>query len=146
MKCYIIKKRLRYFQQTNHTVNGWLSSLGGVALKAMPSHSRYPACEAGFANENLLKRMTEELSSLRLEYIIQKADNMQYRNFGNTGIKLSALGFGTMRLPTIKNKYENIDEIEAVKMIRHGIDNGINYIDTAYMYHGGNSEIVLGKP
>ena len=70
---------------------------------------------------------------------------MQYRNFGNTDIKLSALGFGTMRLPTIKNKYEDIDESEAIKIIRHGIDNGINYIDTAFMYHGGNSEIVLGK-
>jgi uncharacterized protein len=70
---------------------------------------------------------------------------MQYREFGNTGIKLSALGFGTMRLPIINNVYEDIDEVEAIKMIRHGIDNGINYVDTAYMYHGGNSEVVLGK-
>jgi uncharacterized protein len=70
---------------------------------------------------------------------------MQYRDFGKTGIKLSPLGFGTMRLPTIKNVIKDIDESEAIKMIRHGIDSGINYVDTAFMYHDGNSEIVLGK-
>ena len=70
---------------------------------------------------------------------------MRYREFGKTGIQLSSLAFGTMRLPTLNNVNENINESEAVKMIRYGIDNGINYIDTAYMYHGGNSETVVGK-
>jgi uncharacterized protein len=70
---------------------------------------------------------------------------MQYRDFGKTGIKLSALGLGTMRLPIKENQHENVDEDETIKIIHHAIDNGINYIDTAYIYHGGNSEVVLGK-
>lgn len=72
---------------------------------------------------------------------------MQYRSFGKHGIKVSALGFGAMRLPTIETgKGQNaIDEPEAIKMIRHAIDNGINYVDTAYPYHNGMSEFLVGK-
>jgi len=71
---------------------------------------------------------------------------MQYRNFGKTGLKVSALGFGTMRLPTTSGKQdEHVDEKEAIRMIRHGIDAGINYVDTARPYHGGRSEKVVGK-
>ncbi len=76
---------------------------------------------------------------------------MQYRNFGKHELKVSALGFGAMRLPTRKiqgagNRLDsNIDEAEAIKMIRYAIDNGVNYVDTAYGYHGGESEILTGK-
>jgi len=68
---------------------------------------------------------------------------MQYRKLGNTGLKVSALGFGAMRLPTLEGGA--IDEPEAIRMIRYGIDQGINYIDTGYPYHGGESERLLGK-
>lgn len=76
---------------------------------------------------------------------------MQYRNFGSLDFKVSALGFGAMRLPTRTieaagdNPQNRIDEAEAIKMIRHSIDMGVNYVDTAYIYHDGFSEIVTGK-
>src|SRR5690554_3726204 len=70
---------------------------------------------------------------------------MKYRTFGNTGLKVSVLGFGAMRLPTINGDSGNINEEEAIKMIRFAIDRGVNYIDTAWPYHDGNSEILVGK-
>lgn len=61
---------------------------------------------------------------------------MVYRDFGNTGVRLSPLGFGMMRLPA---------EEEAIEMVRRAIDAGVNYIDTAYNYLDGNSEIITGR-
>lgn len=68
---------------------------------------------------------------------------MKYRKFGTTGLELSALGFGTMRLPLMEDG--TIDEEQAIAMIRYGIDQGINYVDTAYPYHQGHSETLVGK-
>jgi hypothetical protein len=67
---------------------------------------------------------------------------MQYRKVPKNGDQLSALGFGAMRLPT---RLGRIDEERAMKQIRGAIDQGINYIDTAVPYHGGDSERFLGR-
>jgi len=67
---------------------------------------------------------------------------MQYRKFGSLDYKSSALGFGCMRFPYKDGK---VDEDEAVRMIRRGVDAGINYLDTAYPYHEGRSEFIVGK-
>ncbi|MDE7294527.1 MAG: aldo/keto reductase [Oscillospiraceae bacterium] len=68
---------------------------------------------------------------------------MIYKNFGD--LKLSALGFGAMRLPVIDGDDANINETAADQMVDYAIQKGINYFDTAWGYHAGNSEIVMGK-
>lgn len=71
---------------------------------------------------------------------------MKYRKFGNMGIEVSALGFGCMRFPMIKQgEKEVIDRNRAVAMIRHAVDCGLNYLDTAYPYHDGESERIVGE-
>lgn len=77
--------------------------------------------------------------------------DMRYRTFGKTGEKVSVLGFGTMRLPVVGNDYGKVDAPAAMKLMRHALDGGLNYIDTSWPYHsttqseGGASEPFVGE-
>lgn len=68
---------------------------------------------------------------------------MVYREFQD--LKLSALGMGAMRLPVMEGNDAVIDEAAAEKMVAYAMEQGINYYDTAWGYHSGNSETVMGK-
>ena len=68
---------------------------------------------------------------------------MIYKNFQNH--KLSVLGLGAMRLPVIGGDDSKIDETAAEKMVDYAMEHGINYYDTAWGYHGGQSELVIGR-
>jgi len=70
---------------------------------------------------------------------------MQYRELDNTGEKISALGFGIMRLQRDPQNPEKIDRRLANEMVRYAIDHGVNYFDTAQNYSAGESESVLGE-
>jgi len=66
---------------------------------------------------------------------------MKYRNFN--GRDISQLGFGAMRLPTTENG--EINKEESFRLFDYAYEQGVNYYDTAYVYHGGKSEVVLGE-
>ena len=68
---------------------------------------------------------------------------MEKRKMEKLGIETSLLGFGCMRFPTTADG--KINEPEAEKMLDKAISAGVNYIDTAYPYHGGESERFVGK-
>ena len=75
---------------------------------------------------------------------------MQYRDFGRLDFRPSALGFGAMRLPVLtddegKPDFKRIDYPLATKMLHHAIESGVNYVDTAWMYHEDTSEVWLGE-
>lgn len=68
---------------------------------------------------------------------------MIYKPFQD--LKLSALGLGAMRLPVVDGDDNKIDEAAAMQMVDYAMAHGVNYYDTAWGYHGGNSELVMGK-
>ncbi len=69
---------------------------------------------------------------------------MKYRKMGSLDWEVSALGFGCMRLPQRRINRLRAETDESVKIIRSGIDQGINYVDTAWPYHLGDSEKIVG--
>ena len=72
---------------------------------------------------------------------------MQYRQFGKTGARVSAFGMGCMRMPTYTDGegQVKVDRPKAVAMIRRAAEGGVNYFDTAYVYHNEESESVVGE-
>jgi len=70
---------------------------------------------------------------------------MRYSAFGKTGIQLSALGFGAMRLPMTKSEPRVVDEELAIPVHHKAFELGVNYVDTAPGYMDGLSEITVGK-
>lgn len=68
---------------------------------------------------------------------------MVYKTFQD--LKLSALGMGAMRLPVLDGDDSKIDEQAAFEMVDYAMEQGVNYYDTAWGYHSGNSELVMGK-
>ena len=69
---------------------------------------------------------------------------MKYRKLGSINWEVSALGFGCMRFPS-RGMLRGVDWDESIKLIRYGIDKGINYFDTAWPYHFGAGEKIIGK-
>lgn len=70
---------------------------------------------------------------------------MQYRRLGKLDWEVSVLGFGAMRLPLAGKQAAEVDEPESIRMMRYAINHGVNYIDTAYPYHEGRGEGIVGK-
>lgn len=68
---------------------------------------------------------------------------MQFRTL--LGEKVSALGMGAMRLPIVEGDYTKIDETALEQMVAHAMKSGVNYYDTAYGYHEGQSELAMGR-
>lgn len=68
---------------------------------------------------------------------------MQYRDMGKTNFRISALGFGAMRLPS--RKEGGLDADLSIAMLHRAFESGVNYLDTAYMYCGGESERIVGR-
>ena len=77
-----------------------------------------------------------------IQYITEDG-SMIYKKFQD--LELSALGMGAMRLPVIDGKDSDIDEEKTAEMVDYAMKNGVNYYDTAWGYHEGNSELVMGK-
>lgn len=68
---------------------------------------------------------------------------MIYKDFQD--IKLSALGLGCMRLPVVDGDDAKVDEAAAAELVACAMANGVNYYDTAWGYHSGNSELAMGR-
>ncbi len=72
-------------------------------------------------------------------WALESAADMPYRTLGRTGEKISAIGLGGFHIGLPK------EETEAIRIVRRAIDSGINFMDNCWDYHGGNSEVLMGK-
>ena len=111
----------------NFIKNGLLTAALGVAVKPKV-----------IAQEAEKRAETEQT----VKDILNYNPDMQYRPMGRTGVKVSALGFGMLRLP-MKNGH--VDFAQTTPMVRRAIEGGVNYIDTGRVYMGGESEQAVGK-
>ena len=71
--------------------------------------------------------------------------SMDFRTYKNSEEKISLLGFGCMRLPVLNEKQSDIDIVKAQEMVDYAISHGVNYFDTAYVYHEEQSENFIGE-
>ena len=81
--------------------------------------------------------------SVLLPYRDRRQRYMIYKKFQD--IELSALGMGAMRLPVVDGNDGRIDEAAAGEMVAYAMEKGVNYYDTAWGYHEGQSELVMGR-
>jgi predicted aldo/keto reductase-like oxidoreductase len=112
------------------------SRLVGGRVELRPQVHLVPFDVAGRASSRLCVRKERPTKGF-------KGIAMQYRLMPSTGDRLSALGFGCMRLPVDKKK--RIDEQAATRLVHKAIDAGVNYFDTAFGYHNEQSEPFLGR-
>lgn len=100
---------------------------------------------AAIGPQALANRMEKQVSmEKQIKNILNYNPNMQYRPMGRTGVKVSALGFGMLRLPMLADG-KTVDSDQSVEMVHRAIEGGVNYIDTGRVYMGGQSEQTVGK-
>lgn len=86
----------------------------------------------------------DETAKAPVGRILNYNPRMQYRPMGRTGVQVSALGFGMLRLPMLSDG-KTVDFDQSVRMVHRAIEGGVNYIDTGRVYLGGQSELAVGK-
>ncbi len=114
------------WKTSNPTIWAWIAKRLGI-----PKHMiRYTVCE----------EIPKEVLSTGYE---KEERHMIYKTFQD--MELSALGMGAMRLPVIDGDDSKIDKEKTQEMVDYAMASGINYYDTAWGYHDGNSELVMGE-